>query len=200
MNILNIKTNFIPKRETVLVAPVFPCIRWLVLFPHTCSLCSVSLYCEQCQCSSLTVTPWEQGKLLENPSVCEEGAFKGSRWHMDLSPSCSRTTGEALISSLYETLQELHIHLATGQLPGSQTFAVRLHQRTLWYWSFSKLFRPSVNNILLHSVTAHCCPQRTLNGSILGTHIHVQGQKSISPHRSVIPKYVQFAPIPEICS
>jgi len=59
------------------------------------------------------------------PSLSEEGALKVSRWHMDLSPSCSGAPGETLASPVCELLQELRIHLAIDLLPGLQTLASR---------------------------------------------------------------------------
>lgn len=78
-----------------------------------------------------------------------------------------------------------------------------LHQRTVWDWRFSKPFRPSVINTLLHSFTAHMLPQRTDNGSIPDTNIHVKDQKSSSLHRRAaalaLPKCIQFVSIVDVC-
>lgn len=74
---------------------------------------------------SYAMEPGTGCELLWNPSPCEEGGFKVSRWQTDLSPSCSGAPGEALASPVYELPQELHIHLAIDQLPGSWTLADR---------------------------------------------------------------------------
>lgn len=103
---------------------------WLAQFPCTGSLYSVSPVQWAMEMQLLRgVTPWDQGQgasccEIQAP-VREEGGFKVSRWHTDRSPSCSGAPGEALASPVYELPQELHIHLAIDELPGSRTLAGR---------------------------------------------------------------------------
>lgn len=129
-----------------------------MLFPHACSLCSISLYCEQCQCSSHTVTPWNQGKTLENPSLCEEGAFRaadatwtsaylaaeplGKNWYLLFMKHCKGSTFTwPLISS------QGHKHLLSDCIKNT----LRL--------KFCKTFQALSK---LHSVTAHMLPSKGL--------------------------------------
>lgn len=65
---------------------------------------------------SYTTGPGVGCELLGNPNLCEEGAFKVSRWHVDLNPPLSGAPGEGLTSP---DVQELCIHLATDQLSES---------------------------------------------------------------------------------
>lgn len=116
------KTICTLKREIVLVVRGIKSQqagRWSAQFPCTLSGANVV------PALSYATGPGAGCKLLGNPSFCEEEAFKVSRWHMDLSPSCSGAPGEALTSPVYELLQEFHIHLAIDQLPGSLTLASR---------------------------------------------------------------------------
>lgn len=143
------------------------CCCFPMLVPYACSLCSIPLYCEQCQCSSRTVTPWNQGKTLENPSLCEEGAFR---------------TADATWTSAHLAVEPLGKHwyllfmkhskgsIFTWPLVSSQGHKHLLLGCTKEY-SETEVFKTFQAFIKLHSVTAHMLPSKALLTEIFQVHI-----------------------------